>query len=75
MKPNNNIIKRAITLNNDALVGNPYPSALNAYEFIKDNIPLLDPDGSASAANSGTTGSIDGSLYFWIHFDSNNTHV
>ncbi|MFL1013474.1 HYR-like domain-containing protein, partial [Flavisericum labens] len=65
-KPNNNTITRAITLNNDALVGNPYPSALDANEFILDNIP---------GGNQGTTGSIDGTLYFWIHFDSNNTHV
>nr|WP_203226907.1 LamG-like jellyroll fold domain-containing protein [Confluentibacter flavum] len=74
-KPNNNTINRAITVGNDALIGNPYPSAIDAMEFIKDNIPLLNPDGSSSGANSGTTGSIDGTLYFWIHFDSNNTHV
>ncbi|OBQ55868.1 T9SS type A sorting domain-containing protein [Tamlana sp. s12] len=41
----------------DLLLGNPYPSALNADQFIADN-----------------TGIIDGTLYFWEHFDSNNSH-
>ncbi|MFG6687678.1 LamG-like jellyroll fold domain-containing protein [Mariniflexile sp. HNIBRBA6329] len=75
-KPNNNTINRAISLGNEALVGNPYPSAIDAQEFIKDNIPSLNPDNSANnAANPNTTGSIDGSLYFWIHYTTNNTHV
>ncbi|WP_211342491.1 LamG-like jellyroll fold domain-containing protein [Hyunsoonleella aestuarii] len=74
-KPNNGDITTDIDLNNNALVGNPYPSAINAREFIKDNIPLLNPNNSASQANPDTTGSIDGTLYFWIHFDSNNTHI
>ncbi|MFH4964401.1 LamG-like jellyroll fold domain-containing protein, partial [Gaetbulibacter sp. M235] len=74
-KPNNDIIKTAITAGNDALVGNPYPSAIDAREFIKDNIPTLNPDGNPSSANPGTTGSIDGSLNFWIHYTTNNTHL
>ncbi|MFI1743272.1 HYR domain-containing protein [Thalassobellus sediminis] len=74
-KPNNGTITSPITIGNDALIGNPYPSALDAQEFIKDNIPLLNPNGGATTANPNTTGSINGSLYFWIHFDSNNTHV
>ena len=39
------------------LTGNPYPSALDATEFINNN-----------------SGSIDGTLYFWEHYPSNNTH-
>ncbi|WNH10661.1 LamG-like jellyroll fold domain-containing protein [Thalassobellus suaedae] len=81
-KPHNNTINSPITVGNDALVGNPYPSALDANEFIKDNIPKISPEPDPvtgedmpTTANSGTTGSIDGTLYFWIHFDSNNTHV
>ncbi|AUS04471.1 T9SS type A sorting domain-containing protein [Pseudotamlana carrageenivorans] len=41
----------------DLLLGNPYPSALNADQFITDN-----------------TGIIDGTLYFWEHFITNNSH-
>ncbi|MFL1012937.1 LamG-like jellyroll fold domain-containing protein, partial [Flavisericum labens] len=74
-KPHNNTINSPITIGNDALIGNPYPSAIDADEFIKDNIPALNPGGTPTPANPETTGSIDGSLYFWIHFDSNNTHV
>ncbi|MBD0823966.1 LamG-like jellyroll fold domain-containing protein [Aestuariibaculum marinum] len=80
-KPNNSRITAMVTENNSTLVGNPYPSAIYAPEFIKDNIPAFDPpeiSGDApepSVANPGTTGSIDGSLEFWIHFNTNNTHI
>lgn len=60
-KPNNGLINHsgiAVAANNQNLVGNPYPSALDANEFINDNI-------------SGTTGT----LYFWEHYPSNNTHI
>ncbi|MFL0352443.1 HYR domain-containing protein, partial [Xanthomarina sp. GH4-25] len=36
-KPNNGIITSPVTGGNEALVGNPYPSALNANLFIADN--------------------------------------
>lgn len=36
-KPNNGDIDLSITTGNDYLVGNPYPSSLDAYEFINDN--------------------------------------
>ncbi|MBU3822833.1 choice-of-anchor D domain-containing protein [Flavobacteriaceae bacterium XHP0103] len=66
-KPNNGDITLTISGGNDYLVGNPYPSALDADEFIKDNI---------SVANGGRASSdiIDGTLYFWDHFAS-NTHI
>jgi hypothetical protein len=74
-KPNNNTITCPVTIGNDALIGNPYPSAIDARDFIKDNIPLKNPDGSISPANRVTSGSIDGTLYFWIHYTSNTTHI
>ena len=36
-QPNNATISTPITANYDALVGNPYPSAIDAHEFISDN--------------------------------------
>jgi len=57
-KPNNGTITSPISANYEALVGNPYPSAIDANEFIDDN-------------SSSTLGV----LYFWEHYDSNDTHV
>jgi hypothetical protein len=79
-KPNNGTISNNVSpetagLPNDILLGNPYPSAIDANEFIKDNIPLLNPDNSPSQANSDTSESINGTLYFWEHYPSNNTHI
>ena len=67
-KPNNGLIEVDITNGNQALVGNPYPSAIDAFEFIKDNLP-------GNQGNAGSTQSITGSLYFWEHYESNNTHI
>ncbi|TXG34450.1 LamG-like jellyroll fold domain-containing protein, partial [Seonamhaeicola maritimus] len=64
--PHNGTIATPISLGNEALVGNPYPCAIDAREFIMDNIP---------GGNSGTSASFDGALYFWVHYDSNNTHI
>lgn len=36
-QPNNATISTPITANYDALVGNPYPSAIDSHEFISDN--------------------------------------
>ncbi|WP_188358253.1 LamG-like jellyroll fold domain-containing protein, partial [Mangrovimonas yunxiaonensis] len=75
-KPNNgSIIYNNLPNGNSLLVGNPYPSAVDADAFIKDNIPDTNPDGSPSDANPDTSGSIEGSLYFWVHYASNNTHI
>ncbi|WP_211234592.1 PKD-like domain-containing protein [Flavobacterium enshiense] len=63
-KPNNGNINLNIAPNQLYLVGNPYPSALDANEFILDNI--LD-NGRA------TTNVFNGALYFWDHFGS-TTH-
>ncbi|WP_157804982.1 LamG-like jellyroll fold domain-containing protein [Confluentibacter lentus] len=66
-KPNNGDITLAVTAGNDYLIGNPYPSAIDANEFILDNISV--GDGGRAATNI-----INGALYFWDHFAS-NTHV
>ena len=44
----------------DRLIGNPYPSALDADQFIKDNV---------TAANGGNNADdiFNGTLYFWDH--------
>ena len=62
-KPNNGIININITAGNDYLVGNPYPCALDANQFIYDNSnDIIGP------------GSTTGTLYFWDHW-SGGSHV
>ncbi len=67
-KPNNGTITLPVTANNLVLCGNPYPSALDAVQFIKDNI-------SGSNANPGSSASLDGTLYFWQQGSDNGSHV
>jgi len=64
-KPYNGDIVLPIALNTDRLVGNPYPSAIDADEFILDNIN--------SGAGRASSNIINGALYFWDHF-SGATH-
>jgi hypothetical protein len=62
-KPNNGLINSNTVLSDQLLLtGNPYPSALDADAFITDNVGSVD---------RGT----DGTLYFWEHYSSNNSHV
>ncbi|MFY0712800.1 choice-of-anchor D domain-containing protein [Seonamhaeicola sp. NFXS20] len=56
-KPNNGDISLDIDAGNDYLVGNPYPSAIDAEKFILDN-------GNTIAGSGSTTGT----LYFWEHW-------
>lgn len=56
-RPNDGTYTFPVAANTEFLVGNPYPSALNANKFITDNLSV-----------------IDGSLYFWESFSSNNSH-
>lgn len=61
-KPNNgaiktNIVRNALGFNN--LIGNPYPSAIDAKLFIQGN------SGSIQGANGNPA--ITGTLYFWTH--------
>jgi hypothetical protein len=59
-KPNDGDYTLTISANKEYLVGNPYPSALDADQFINDNI-------------AGTP-VIDGTIYYWEHW-STGTHV
>lgn len=63
--PNNGDITLTLAANNDYLVGNPYPSAIDAHQFILDNGPELAYDGSPLP---DATPLISGTLYFWNHW-------
>lgn len=56
--PNDGNYTHLVESNNDFLVGNPYPSSLNADRFITNNLSV-----------------ISGTLYFWEHFNTNNSHL
>ncbi len=71
-KPNNGDFTLYIAPGNDRLIGNPYPSAMDADEFIKDNIK----ETINSKVGSNKIGNIfNGALYFWDHFGERNTHI
>ena len=53
----------------DRLIGNPYPSAIDATEFILDNLSVEDGGNNVN----GTV--FNGALYFWDHFGEQNSHV
>jgi hypothetical protein len=69
--PNNGDI--TLSLDNSSgeverLIGNPYPSAIDATEFILDNMSIAD-------GGNNTNGTIfNGALYFWDHFGEENSH-
>ena len=76
-KPNNgdillsldkNITAQNPSGNVDRLVGNPYPSAMDATEFILDNLSIADGGNNVN----GTI--FNGALYFWDHFGAENSH-
>lgn len=56
--PNDGEYNFNVTAGNDILIGNPYPSTLDANKFILENLSV-----------------IDGTLYFWEQFETNNSHV
>lgn len=62
-KPNNGDIQLTVDSGNDYLIGNPYPSAMDAHQFLLDN----------RAQNNGN-GVFTGPLYFWNHW-GNGTHA
>jgi len=64
-KPHNGDVTLTLSAGNDYLIGNPYASAIDANEFILDNVS----DGAGRAASN----IIDGTLYFWDHF-ANASH-
>ncbi|WP_298346118.1 LamG-like jellyroll fold domain-containing protein [uncultured Algibacter sp.] len=69
--PNNGDV--AIELDNSSgdverLIGNPYPSAIDATEFILDHMSISD-------GGNNVTGTVfNGALYFWDHFGEENSH-
>ncbi|NNK83218.1 MAG: T9SS type A sorting domain-containing protein, partial [Flavobacteriaceae bacterium] len=70
-KPNNGDI--TLTLDKSTgdvqrLIGNPYPSAIDATEFILDNMSIAD------GGNNETGTIFNGALYFWDHFGEENSH-
>ncbi|MDT0641670.1 PKD-like domain-containing protein [Zunongwangia sp. F363] len=67
-KPNNGTIKIKISENENRLVGNPYPSVIDAREFIKDNLKNI--NGGRNTRNI-----FNGTIYFWDHFGQEDTHV
>ncbi|WP_144962207.1 LamG-like jellyroll fold domain-containing protein [Gillisia sp. Hel_I_86] len=66
-KPNNGNITLTIGKDQNYMLGNPYPSALDAKKFILDN--LKDSGGTNPTGNI-----FNGALYFWDHF-SGKTHI
>ena len=66
-KPNSGTIALNLPANQTYLIGNPYPSALDADEFIRDNLKDC-PGGRA------TTNIFNGALYFWDHFGLTSNH-
>ena len=69
--PNNGDITLALDKSSgevDRLIGNPYPSAIDATEFILDNLSIADGGNNVN----GTI--FNGALYFWDHFGEENSH-
>ena len=65
-KPNNGTITLNIGQDQNYLLGNPYPSAIDAKKFILDNIK---DSGGLNSKNIFT-----GAVYFWDHF-AGKTHI
>ena len=63
-KPHSGDISLGLAKDGSYLIGNPYPSALDADEFILDNL-------------SGRAGVnvFNGALYFWDHFRRTDNHI
>lgn len=58
-QPNDGDYEFAISNTEYLLIGNPYPSALDAEEFIKDHVSIAE-------GGNALTDIIDGALYFWV---------
>ncbi|MFD2550992.1 LamG-like jellyroll fold domain-containing protein [Bizionia sediminis] len=65
-KPNNGPVSLPINAGNEYLIGNPYASAMDAQQFMRDNGPT--PGGP------GNDMLISGTLYFWEHWGG-GSHV
>jgi hypothetical protein len=76
-KPYNGDISLIIAAGNDRLIGNPYPSALDADEFILDNIKTTETIinfNSEEEIGRNEDNVFNGALYFWHHFGEENSH-
>ncbi len=60
-QPNNGDITLNVTQGNSYLIGNPYPSAIDANAFLQDHLSVAD-------GGNNTENIINGALYFWEHF-------
>lgn len=69
-KPHNGDFTRSVSPQQNYLIGNPYPSALDAREFILDNLHDVISDGETGR---NSVNIFNGALYFWDHF-SGSTH-
>ncbi|MGY0392709.1 LamG-like jellyroll fold domain-containing protein [Bizionia sp. KMM 8389] len=65
-KPNNGDVSLPINAGNEYLIGNPYPSAIDANQFITDHGPIV--------FGTVTDPTISGTLYFWEHWGG-SSHV
>ena len=62
-KPHNGpMLGLSIATGQNYLIGNPYPSAIDGFQFIRDNMNNI-PGGGNNSSNI-----FNGSLYFWDHF-------
>ncbi|NDP28561.1 MAG: HYR domain-containing protein, partial [Flavobacterium sp.] len=68
-KPNNGTILLNIGKDQNYLLGNPYPSALDANKFILDNLNSANVSGATNTKNI-----FNGALYFWDHF-AGKSHI
>jgi hypothetical protein len=69
-KPHNgDIVLPRIAAGQNYLIGNPYPSSIDANKFILDNLKFPDVIGATN-----TTNNFNGALYFWDHF-ARTTHT
>jgi hypothetical protein len=66
-KPNSGDIALNLPFDQTYLVGNPYPSALDADAFILDNL-------TGCAGCTGVANVFNGALYFWDHFGLTSNH-
>src|SRR5690606_30499718 len=66
-KPNNGAIRLTIGTNQNYLLGNPYPSAIDVNAFILEN--LKDVTGGKNTQNV-----FNGAVYFWDHF-AGKSHI
>ncbi|MFV8226813.1 LamG-like jellyroll fold domain-containing protein [Christiangramia aquimixticola] len=72
--PTNNLLGGAnLSLGNNQnyLVGNPFPSAIDADQFIRDNLTNV---GTGPGNNPNNENVFNGTLYYWDHF-SGSTHI